>query len=100
MVASVDGSLEISVKTGAEFPRFGGVIILTIPSWFGDESRRVFSIGASATTCKCPDIVDTTQSTSGTSHYIYFARTTDSKDVSGQTLVFRCNNYRNPIYTG
>jgi hypothetical protein len=26
IVASVDGSIEISIKAGAEFPRYGGVI--------------------------------------------------------------------------
>lgn len=44
MVASIDGNLAVTLMPGAELPKYGGIMVMTIPKWYESASTTVFNV--------------------------------------------------------
>lgn len=50
MVASIDGNLAVTLMPGAELPKYGGIMVMTIPKWYDGATSTVFNVSPK-TTC-------------------------------------------------
>lgn len=109
-VGSSDGEIIFTFKPTENFPKYGGTLILKVPNWYTGVNPPPLSTFHSDIACEvptgaeyidehdqCKDRADFSPSPNPNlrSQYKYSFSSFDSATTE---IVFKCKNYRNPIY--
>ena len=80
------------MKAGLFFPKYGGMLVLTLPPWYGPDSVPVFN---QDTSCSSPNLyVD--QEVTDKDNFVYRMSIQAYTEVDEITI--KCSNYNNPIF--
>jgi hypothetical protein len=95
IIGSEDGTFAFTLNSGPYWPVYGGKLILTLPTWYGDGSPLVFD---DDTMCTSPDLVIdanagfklTPSASTSTAIIIKYTEQT--------SITLTCTLYKNPVY--
>lgn len=95
VLGSSDGFITFKFVAGANFPKYGGQLVLGLPNWYGDGTPSVFNNDALVTVCSSNEIVIMEQKLTNSDHIVKFQK---YSGTATDTITIKCTNYNNPVY--
>jgi len=92
VLGTSNGKIRFTIEPGTHFPKYGGTITFTIPTWYGANLIYVFS-SSPATTCSSAQLDIVLQQLNDNQYTIRFKKYTPASSI-----IIECSNYRNPVY--